>query len=713
MIESFPVSSDVSRLGVRDFNRFSISFADILKKQLPTAQTTTFIDALALQGGDWHKGLIASAIEALRRRDRMFAVVESRLLIPFFTLEGTMVIAVVEGADPLFLEKLGEDWLEDVRVRAEREFLLLKEARTDGLTGFLNLWNLQSLVSGEYAQSIQHLVLIELLPKRASCRFALRYVQRCANLLATIVHGDTLLHYIGNSIFALVLPEHPHWQSLHVERSLLSSLKREGCHRVHIGSSVLSDHRDSEEGTIRGHVLLDQAWTALRHAEKRGPFSFCAYSRLAHPENHPLQPPEEKSRRKLAVWTKNFSTFAVVLFHSENNVEGQWSLLSPDLVGHKWMIADGDLVVFLAGVDGNDARGWAEGKIGEFHKRDLGHGVVAGICAYPCGDFSKAEVLFNCRKALYHVTFLDGVKAVVFDSISLNLSGDVYYGDGDLARAVSEYQRGLLLDDANVNLHNSLGVTLAMMNKLVEASAYFGKALRIDGNNFMALYNLGLTEQARGRLEPACAYLEEALRHFDGDAVSSEVLEELRLQVGMLTGELGHHQRAIGHLLAWRKVHGQGPQAGKGCYFLGRAYAETGNFRLAMEELQRALQFNEFDDRAMSLLGTVYLRGGEGDEIALALCRKSVELEPGNRSYRLRLAEALMQCGSHEEARKILRQLLANRHWRGAAQALLGRSSLLLGDLKQAKRWLNKALTEQNLGQEFRAEVEKGLAGLA
>lgn len=712
MIESFPVSGDGHRLGARDFKRFSKSFAESLKKRLPTAQTVTLTNPSDLQGGNSQKGQIDWGIEVLRRRERMFAVVESRLLIPFFTLEGLMFLAVVEGADPLFLDKLGEDWLEDVKASAEREFLLLKAARTDSFTGLLNLWNLQSLLRAEQVQGTLHLLLIELIPKRASCRFALRYNQRCANLLATILHGDTLLHYIGNSIFALVLPEHPHWQSLHVERALLSSLKREGCHRVHIGSSVLRDRGDSEEGGANAHGLLDQAWTALRHAEKRGPFSFCAYSRLAHPENHPLQPPEEKSARKLAAWAKNFPTFAVVLFRSQSRAEGQWTLLLPELVGKKWMIADGDLVVFLAGVDGNDARRWAEGKIRQLHQSDLGQGLRAGICVHPSGDFSKAEVLFNCRKALYHATFLDEVQVVVFDSISLNLSGDVYYGDGDLARAVSEYKRGLLLDEANINLHNSLGVTLATMNKFVEASASFAKALQLDGGNFMALYNLGLAEQARGRLDSACTYLQEALRHFDGEEVDSEVLEELRLQVGMLAAELGNHQLAIEHLLAWRKVPGQGPQGGKACYFLGRAYAEAGNLALAMEELQRALQFNEFDDRAMSLLGTVYLRAGEGDEIALTLCRKSVELEPGNRAYRLRLAEALIQCGLHEEAGGILRQLLAHRQWRGAAQALLGRSSLRLGELKQAKSWLSKALAQQNLGQEYRAEAEKGVAGL-
>jgi tetratricopeptide (TPR) repeat protein len=333
--------------------------------------------------------------------------------------------------------------------------------------------------------------------------------------------------------------------------------------------------------------------------------------------------------------------------------------------------------------------------------------LQAGICAYPCGDFSKAEVLFNCRKALYHATFLDEVKAVVFDSISLNLSGDVYYGDGDLARAVSEYRRGLLLDDTNINLHNSLGVTLATMNKFVQASACFEKALQIDGGNFMALYNLGLAEQARGRLEPACAYLEEALRHLMVKKPVPRFSRNFACRWACLPGNSAIINELSNTFSPGERCMVRELRGGKACYYLGRAYAETGNFRLAMEELQRALQFNEFDDRAMSLLGFVYLRAGEGDEIALTLCRKSVELEPGNRAYRLRLAEALIQCGLHGEARDYLRRLLANKQWRGTAQALLGRSSLRLGELKQAKSWLSKALAQQNLGHEYRAEVEK------
>ena len=74
--------------------------------------------------------------------------------------------------------------------------------------------------------------------------------------------------------------------------------------------------------------------------------------------------------------------------------------------------------------------------------------------------------------------------AAVFDAVSLNISGDIYFGDGDLAKAVKEYKRGLKCDSRDVNLHNSLGVALAMMNKLSSALQSFKKALALDERQF-------------------------------------------------------------------------------------------------------------------------------------------------------------------------------------------------------------------------------------
>lgn len=713
MIDFFPLGDEERKMTRRDFQQFSQSFAEILKKRLPTAQAVKFIEASSEEIGKTgvvEKTDLMVAVGRLHQEKRSFLIVDGHLLLPFFSTDGVPMVAVVEGADPIFLKKVGEDWLAEVKASCEREFFLLKEARCDPATGLLNIHNLRLLLGSDHPQASLHLLLVELLPKRMSCRYGIRHIQRCATLLRNFLQREVLLHHLGNAIFALVLPLGKDSDTLKVERTLLAYLKREGCHRVHIGSSTSDALGQSHSHSRLGRELLDQAWTALQQAERRGPFSFCAFSRLAHPENHPLPPFKPSTFNKFTNWTRHEEVFAVALFRGVDQRKRLDELLPPVLDGRKWLVDGSDLAVLLKAVDVQSARKWAEEVIGKLKASGEIEEIFVGMSGYPFVDYSKKEVLVNCRKALYHATFLDGIEVVTCDAISLNLSGDVYFGDGHLARAVSEYRRGLLLDASNVNLQNSLGVTLAMMNRLALAKSCFERALHLDPHNFMALYNLGLAEQAGGRLASAYGYLEEAVQRFDGKEIGPEALADLEMQVGVLAGDLGHHRRALEHLLAWKQVNGQGRNGGKVCYYLGRAYWGLGEVSQAMVELQRALQFNEFDDRAMHLLGAVYLRAGEGDDIALALCQKSVDLEPSNDAYRLTLAEAQLACGRFEEARENLRRLLLRRHWRGRAQVLMGRYCLSRQEHALARRWFSKALRDRELDGDLVAEAKDALA---
>jgi predicted Zn-dependent protease len=98
------------------------------------------------------------------------------------------------------------------------------------------------------------------------------------------------------------------------------------------------------------------------------------------------------------------------------------------------------------------------------------------------------------------------------------------------------------------------------------------------------------------------------------------------------------------------------------------------------------------EDKAMNLLGRVYLEEREGNEIALSLCRKSVELEPSNLRYVLYLSEVLLQCGQYREARKNLYRCLKSRDCKMEAQQLLGESYAQEGQLRRAESWFKKIM---------------------
>lgn len=705
MLESFPSLGENNSLIAEDFSRFSMSYAEILRKHLPTARNVVFVFSIE-QAEVYLKENAYAAFEdllilfkQLKNGGSSCGILGDYLMLCFETKGGVRSIAIVSGADPLFLQRVSEDWLLEIRTTVGNEFLLLKQARIDNLTGLLNVSNLYYLLDTYGSAEGFHLILLELPPKRNSFQYYLRNAQRCATLLLNFVQTDSALHFLGQSTFALVLQHKHEGGRLEIESALVNYLKKEGCHRVHIGSSFLNpdlvEISNKYKQQCRGRQLLDEAWTALRHAARRGPFSFCDFSLLAHPEKHPLTPPARNLVRKLLKLSSHSDTFSLVQFSSDSKDCPASHMISQYIDRGVMISGEEDMFVYLNGAEPEEALEWSKSIINLVEKSEHSCRISAGVSNYPYYDFKKSETILNCRKALLHAEFFGKSSAVVFDAVSLNISGDIYFSEGDLAKAVREYKKGLKCDNLDINLHNSLGVALAMMNKLSPALQSFKNGLAVDTENFMALYNLGLGEQARSRKPEALQYLEKALQHYNHEEAGTEIVNDLRLQLGILSCELGKHEAALAYLVPWQLENNTAQNAGRVHYYLGKAYYGLRNNRKAIMALQRALRFNELDDRAMNLLGRVYFEEGEGNEIALSLCRKSVELEPTNTGYVLHLGEILLQCGLYQEARKNLYRCLKNRDCKMEAQQLLGESYAREGQQRRARSWFEKVIEHE------------------
>lgn len=717
VLESFLILSDNSKLTAEDFSRFSNSYAEYLQKYFPGAKRVVFAFSVGHVEIFYKDSTCVVELVSLFTQVKTglvgFGIHAEYLMLAFDLEGGERSVAIISGADPLFLKKVSEDWLLDIKETVEQEFLFLKQARVDSQTGLLNVSNLYSLLETYGSTEGLQLILLELTPKRASLQYSLRYLHKCATLLVNFVQVDSVLHYLGQSIFALVLQQNYEGGRPEIESAMVSYLKKEGCHRVHIGSSCSKVFSESDNQRHHGKKLLDEAWTALCHAAKRGPFSFCEYALLAHPENHPLAPPDRNLVRRLNRLWFSSETFCLVHFCSDSAACSA-SHVVPVNINRGVIIPLGDdVLVYLDGARDGEALEWAKEVIRRTENPEKNIYVSAGVSSYPYCDFTKTEIVFNCRKALLHAGFYGKSSAAVFDALSLNISGDIYFGDGDLAKAVREYKRGLKCDNLDVNLHNSLGVALAMMNKLAPAMQSFENGLALDDKNFMALYNLGLAEQTRNRKPEALKYLEKALHYSNDEEGGSELVNDLTMQLGILSCDIGKYEDALSYLIPWQLQNKNAQSAGRVHYYLGKAYHGLKDNRKAMESLQRALRFDELDDRAMNLLGRVYLEEGEGDEIALSLCRKSVELEPSNLRYILYLAEVLLQCGSPLEARGNLYRCLKNRDCKVEAQLFLGESYACEGQYRRAKNWFEKVLAQENCREDLRGKAEKSLTRIS
>ncbi len=704
MIEQFPLLSADQDLTVADFQQFSHAFADIVIRKIPTATDVRFVfnrNELKTSGKDESDNDFALLFDSVCRNVDQCGVYHDSLMIPFTANGETTAVALLSQLDPLFTKRAEDDWLNDIRNEMERDFLLLKQARLDDQTGFLNLLNLYSLLDNLSADKPVQLTLVEIPSKKMSFQLITSHLYRCVSALQTFIPDRAIIHHLGNSLFAIVSELHDGNDYSRFTTSLVAHLKREGFYRGHVGISHFNMADGENVQAADGRRLLDEAWTALHVAVKRGPFGFCDFSLLAYPENHPLVRPEQSLIRRLRRLWRRSEQFSLVHFRSDNACHPVDEVVMPFIDKGTAVQSGNDVIVFLDCTEECAVLDWTKKIVRQCRYIDSGKTVSAGVACFPYSDFKKTEILYNCRKALAHAAFFGNSGVALFDAVSLNISGDIYFSDGDLVKAVKEYKQGLKCDDGDVNLHNSLGATLAMMNKFSAAMICFEKALVLDGNSFMALYNIGLGELHHDRKKKAIKYFKKALACIYEDSRDDRILKnDLKRQIGILASETGEYHLALDYLLPWNDSSVSKRQAERVVFNIGRSYYGLRQNRKAMEWLQRALQNNEYDDRAMHFLGKVYHEEGEGDEIALSLCRKSVELDPDNMRYLLELAHLQFHCGLIDDACENLKQCLKSRELRGEAQLFLARCYLKTGHHRRAANWFNKVGAED--GKHFK-----------
>jgi len=275
----------------------------------------------------------------------------------------------------------------------------------------------------------------------------------------------------------------------------------------------------------------------------------------------------------------------------------------------------------------------------------LGDRIIGGAAVYPTGDFERDQVLGNAFKALAHAEFLGPGSLVAFDAVSLNISGDNHYDAGDIAGAVKEYRKGLLLDPQNVNIHNSLGVCYGVLGEFDKALAEFSEAMRIDESEVMAVYNTGLTYILRDEVERGMEYLKKAVQIDDG-------IFEICLQLGRVCLEAGDAEDGRGYL---EKALAIRPDSAAAHFFLGECHNSANRNKEAETAYQSAIKNDPNHAAALSSLGWLYDRLGENRDIALIFCEQSVKIAPDVALYHYRLGRLYLKHGRLDAARAALK----------------------------------------------------------
>jgi len=296
---------------------------------------------------------------------------------------------------------------------------------------------------------------------------------------------------------------------------------------------------------------------------------------------------------------------------------GLWGTLEPGLFGGIFPDINGSEALEIA----RDLQNRLAEKIEQ--------SVTIGIASYPIIAFKKSDMIDNARKALEHAAFFGPGSAVAFDGVSLNISGDKLYENGELQEAIDEFKRALLLDPSNVNVHNSLGVCYGLQGEYESAIEEFKTAASIDPDEYMAMFNLGLVHTLRNQPETALEFFLNAGK-INGDVY------EVAFQSGKLYFESGDLEKAKPFLERAVKLD---PDSGAVYRYLGECYAAGNLTQDAITAYKKAIRLNPHDAASMSALGCLLDDQGENPEITLMFCRESVGLSPENGLFRYRLGQ--------------------------------------------------------------------------
>jgi tetratricopeptide (TPR) repeat protein len=291
-------------------------------------------------------------------------------------------------------------------------------------------------------------------------------------------------------------------------------------------------------------------------------------------------------------------------------------------------IQDGLLACVLIGKSGSQGLTLAQ----DFQASQSGQlqeSFSIGVAAYPLITYEKQQTIDNACKALDHAAFLGPNQAVLCDAVSLNICGDRLIEKGKTAEAIAEFKRALILDPANINLRNSLGVCYGLQGEFDNALIELHTAVSLDPTEIMAVYNLGLIYALKGDRIKALEFFLQA------GSLNNRVFE-VQFQTGKLYLEMGEPQPAKNYLEQASQLEAEAAPVHR---YLGECYAAMGRTADAISAYKKAVQRNPADAASLSALGCLFDAKAESPDIAMMFCQESVKLAPQNGLFRYRLGQ--------------------------------------------------------------------------
>lgn len=633
-------------------------------------------------------------------------------LLPLRLADGSQVNLVLRTTGAALAEQISAEWLEE---QAEAVLHLLSLLRPGYIDCASSLYNLRALPHAlEKQQGVFFLLHLGCLKKNIS-----ETLQHCSETAALLrLHLDAPLLACGFGLFAVLRLEEDRASARRTAQLLQRRLKQEGVARCQI---VCLE-------TAQAFTLYERNGLAgfqefLSSVDKQGPFGILCANRASERRTERFRLENNEAFRELQQKWRGQRAFTLAIFQLESlpdQAAAEFSIFSAgslpwaELKAHGacWITGPQTLVCFLAGIYPQESSTKLDA-IRDLLLQSLadkpGTSIAVGIAGWPCLDYAKKQIPSNCLKALLHASLLGTGHTVHFDQLSLNVSGDSFFEEGNYQQAIREYRRGLRLKPDDVNLLNSLGVALAAYGQERLAAASFRQALSLDAANHMALANLGYILLALGKSDEAFSCLQQAQAAFPE---SETPPRELLLPLARLYLERSLYKEALGVLTLWNN---NAALTKDNLYFrqLGIALKGCGDIDKAMRAFEQALKLAPQDAISMGHLGWLYQLSGEGDDLGLHFCEQAIRLERNHASLWRILGRSYFKHSNLDAAAEATEHCLRLKRTDAEAMWLAAQICLQKKNTKRARYWLNRASKLHTISGERKNEIARALAAIA